>query len=121
MRRSICRARLSQARFLARRLRGQLRVWVFDDDRRAVVKGESLTIDEVVRPHMRQSRFRDLATYRRGVFVATIGACRKENSPKGVDDVSVVLHNLVSLLQMQRRRTKRCRVVEVGVVTVVNA
>jgi hypothetical protein len=112
---------LSQARFLARRLRGQLRVWVFDDDRRAVVKGESLTIDEVVRPHMRQSRFRDLARYRRGVFVATIGACRKENSPKGVDDVSVVLHNLVSLLQMQRRRTKRCRVVEVGVVTVVNA
>jgi hypothetical protein len=48
---------LSQARFLARRLRGQLRVWVFDDDRRAVVKGKSLTIDEVVRPHMRQSRF----------------------------------------------------------------
>jgi hypothetical protein len=38
----------------------------------------------------------------------------KENSQKGVDDVAVVLHNLVSLLLMQRRRTKRCRVVEVG-------
>jgi hypothetical protein len=40
---------------------------------------------------------------------------------KPVDGVTEVLHNLVSLLQMQRRRTKRCRVVEVGVVTVVNA
>jgi hypothetical protein len=38
----------------------------------------------------------------------------EENSRKGLDDVAVVRHNLVSLLQMQRRRTKRCRVVEVG-------
>jgi len=52
------------------------------------------------------------------MFVASIGAYRKENSPKGVDDVPVVLHNPVSLLQMQRRRTKRCRVVEVGAAVV---
>jgi hypothetical protein len=38
----------------------------------------------------------------------------KENSRKGLDDMATVLHNLVSLLLMQRRRTKRCRVVEVG-------
>jgi hypothetical protein len=44
------------------------------------------------------------------VFLASIGAWSKENSQKGVDDVSVALHNLVSLLLMQRRRTKRCRV-----------
>jgi hypothetical protein len=31
---------------------------------------------------------------------------------KPVDDEANVLHNLVSLLLMQRRRTKRCRVVE---------
>jgi hypothetical protein len=30
---------------------------------------------------------------------------------KGVDGLSLALHNLVSLLLMQRRRTKRCRVV----------
>ena len=41
----------------------------------------------------------------------------KENSQEGVDGMEAVLHNLVSLLQMQRRRTKRCRVVEVGAVT----
>ena len=34
---------------------------------------------------------------------------------KPVDDVAKVLHNLVSLLLMQRRRTKRCRVIEVDV------
>jgi hypothetical protein len=44
---------------------------------------------------------------------APIGASVKENSSKGVDDLSLALHNLVSLLQMQRRRTKRCRVVVV--------
>jgi hypothetical protein len=38
----------------------------------------------------------------------------KENSRKGLDDMATVLHNLASLLLMQRRRTKRCRVVEVG-------
>jgi hypothetical protein len=32
---------------------------------------------------------------------------------KPVDGVAKVLHNLVSLLLMQRRRTKLCRVVEV--------
>jgi hypothetical protein len=40
---------------------------------------------------------------------------------KPVDGVAKVLHNLVSLLLMQRRRTKRCRVVEVGSASVVNA
>jgi len=40
---------------------------------------------------------------------------------KPVDGVAKVLHNLVSLLLMQRRRTKRCRVVEVGGGSVVNA
>jgi len=35
------------------------------------------------------------------------------SSKKPVDGVTKVLHNLVSLLLMQRRRTKRCRVVEV--------
>jgi hypothetical protein len=59
------------------------------------------------------------------MFVAPIRASSKENSHKGVDDLSVVLHNLVSLLQMQRRRTKRCRVVVMlkqrGTVWVVNA
>jgi hypothetical protein len=35
----------------------------------------------------------------------------KENSQKGIDDMPTVLHNLVSLLLMQRRRTKRYRVV----------
>jgi hypothetical protein len=40
----------------------------------------------------------------------------KENSQKGLDDLATVLHNLVSLLLMQRRRTKRCRLVEVGAV-----
>ena len=45
---------------------------------------------------------------------APIGASVKENSSKGVDDLSLALHNLVSLLQMQRRRTKRCRVGVVG-------
>jgi hypothetical protein len=40
---------------------------------------------------------------------------------KPVDDAAKVLHNLVSLLLMQRRRTKRCRVAEVGAVLVVNA
>jgi hypothetical protein len=44
---------------------------------------------------------------------------------KPVDDLSEVLHNLVSLLLMQRRRTKRCRVVvkgmQRGTVLVVNA
>jgi hypothetical protein len=46
--------------------------------------------------------------------LALIRTCPKENSQKGVDDVADVLHNLVSLLLMQRRRTKRCRVAEVG-------
>jgi hypothetical protein len=41
----------------------------------------------------------------------------KENLPEGVDGMAAGLHNLVSLLQTQRRRTKRCRVVEVGAVT----
>ena len=37
------------------------------------------------------------------------GRFRKLKKP--VDDVAEVLHNLVSPLLMQRRRTKRCRVV----------
>jgi hypothetical protein len=44
---------------------------------------------------------------------------------KPVDDEANVLHNLVSLLLMQRRRTKRCRsgceVTQRGAVSVVNA
>jgi hypothetical protein len=51
--------------------------------------------------------------YVRRTLFAPIGASAKENSPKGVDDPSLALHNLVSLLLMQRRRTKRCRVVVV--------
>jgi Tfp pilus assembly ATPase PilU len=43
--------------------------------------------------------------------LALIRTYPKENSQKGVDDLSVDLHNLVSLLLMQRRRTKRYRVV----------
>jgi hypothetical protein len=38
-----------------------------------------------------------------------VGGFRKSEKP--VDDVAKVLHNLVSLLLMQRRRTKRYRVV----------
>jgi len=45
--------------------------------------------------------------------LAPIGVYAKENSQKGVDDLSLGLHNLASLLLMQRRRTKRCRVVEI--------
>ncbi|CAH2937113.1 MAG: hypothetical protein PPHEMADMSA_4920 [uncultured Paraburkholderia sp.] len=45
--------------------------------------------------------------------MAPIGAYAKENSQKGVDDLSLGLHNFTSLLLMQRRGTKRCRVVEV--------
>ena len=52
-----------------------------------------------------------------------VGRFRKLKKP--VDDVAKVLHNLVSLLLMQRRRTKRCRVVvkvmQRGAVSVVNA
>jgi hypothetical protein len=48
-----------------------------------------------------------------------VGGFRKLEKP--VDGVAKVLHNLVSLLLMQRRRTKRCRVVEVGGASVVNA
>jgi hypothetical protein len=52
-----------------------------------------------------------------------VGGLRKLEKP--VDDVAKVLHNLVSLLLMQRRRTKRCRVVvkvmQRGAVSVVNA
>jgi hypothetical protein len=40
-----------------------------------------------------------------------VGGLRKLEKP--VDDVAKVLHNLVSLLLMQRRRTKRYRVVVV--------
>ena len=40
-----------------------------------------------------------------------VGRFRKLKKP--VDAVAKVLHNLVSLLLMQLRRTKRCRVVEV--------
>jgi hypothetical protein len=43
--------------------------------------------------------------------LALIRTYPKENSQKGVDDLSAVLHNLVSLLLMQRRRTKQYRVV----------
>jgi hypothetical protein len=56
-----------------------------------------------------------------------VSGLRKLEKP--VDDVAKVLHNLVSLLLMQRRRTKRYRVVVVlklmpaacGAVLVVNA
>jgi uncharacterized protein YejL (UPF0352 family) len=51
-----------------------------------------------------------------------VGRLRKLKKP--VDDAAKVLHNLVSLLLMQRRRTKRYRVVaEVfsGAVLVVDA
>ncbi|CAB3744271.1 hypothetical protein LMG24238_07227 [Paraburkholderia sediminicola] len=45
----------------------------------------------------------------------------ENNCTRGIDEVPTDLHNLVSLLLMQRRRTKRCRVVEVGAGSVVNA
>ncbi|MBK5061863.1 hypothetical protein IQ290_16725 [Burkholderia sp. R-70199] len=45
----------------------------------------------------------------------------ENNCTRGIDDTPTDLHNLVSLLLMQRRRTKRCRVVEVGAGSVVNA
>ena len=45
----------------------------------------------------------------------------ENNCARGIDDRRAYLHNLVSLLLMQRRRTKRCRVVEVGGGSVVNA
>jgi hypothetical protein len=41
--------------------------------------------------------------------LASIRTYPKENSQKGVDGGAVDLHNLVSLLLMQRRRTKRYR------------
>ena len=53
---------------------------------------------------------------------AMAGVCgtsgRSGKLEKPVDGVAEVLHNPVSLLQMQRRRTKRCRVVEVGAAVV---
>ncbi|MFM0387911.1 hypothetical protein, partial [Paraburkholderia dipogonis] len=33
----------------------------------------------------------------------------ENNCARGIDDMPTDLHNLVSLLLMQRRRTKRCR------------
>ena len=47
-----------------------------------------------------------------GKASSAVGRFRKLKKP--VDDAVKVLHNLVPLLQTQRRRTKRCRVVEVG-------
>ena len=44
-----------------------------------------------------------------GKAFGEVGRFRKLKKP--VDAVAKVLHNLVSLLLMQRRRTKRCRVV----------
>ena len=44
-----------------------------------------------------------------GKAFSEVGGLGKLEKP--VDDVAKVLHNLVSLLLMQRRRTKRCRVV----------
>ena len=54
--------------------------------------------------------------------VASTGFKRKRKNV--VDEAKKILHNLVSLLLMQRRRTKRYRVVEVdvsGTGSVVNA
>ena len=70
-----------------------------------------LTIEELGRPHTTDHFCVALAIYRGRVILASISAGSKENSQKGVDDASLVLHNLVSLLLMQRRRTKRYRVV----------
>ena len=69
-----------------------------------------LTIEELGRSHMTRARWSYFPICRGGLVLAWIGTWSKENSQKGVDDVSILLHNLVSLLLMQRRRTKRCRV-----------